>query len=799
MIHELILIGHNHWDPTWRRCFLRPATYHGQTVRPYIEMDKTVIESWRTLASTGYTFSEGQVAVWREYLRLTPEAAGEIRSRLRNGTLEFTRCGETVQDSQLVSAEGLIRNFLLAQPFYDALCGPDHPGLQIAWMEDTFGNSPNYPQILEGIGCKCAARLSYRRINEPVWVGIDGTKLPVLDEIPMAVVGHYVKFPPCPSCCGTGCAACDNKGVIFPDVMGGEAGVEQQLTKVVEAVLCAVEADVQLDGNEVATGMAGAKNAAPRYVMVGGEETLPIQSLPAIMARLNQRYAGKVRLRFGTCSDVLNLARADLEKARAARDDSPSADLSPAMPGCMVTRIKTKQRTRASAYALVRAEATLANAQWRDGKPSSQPAALDEAWRLVAFNQFHDAITGTHIDCAYDELMDMLDRADAVARQHGIEPIPPPTPPAGTLTTGERRLRLGQCDCVVDQRGLKQVLVDGMDLFGLYKPARLRGPLRIGELWLESDFGDAWGTRLEPLGGRSTLFNGLPLGECHDAMFADGDTVTWHGVYDGGDPRIQRLRWRTTLRSSPDGERLEFTTIVDWNTRSRRLRVLIPVATSSEMARYEVPFGYVDRAYDRTQWNFSNWEAHQNEYPTLHWARQLVPDTGPCAGVALMTRGLPCVRWKPRLFDLSLLRSPEAEFCQVEQQHYEFWDNDGQRDTGVHVFHYSLWPHTRQVNESELTRVAMAYNHATPDLPFAVKGNVQVTAWKPAQDGIGWILRFYESNGGDTEASIDFGRRVTITPCDLLERVAGEPVCASQWRKSLTRFKLITLRIQPAE
>jgi hypothetical protein len=29
----IVIVGHNHFDPTWRRCCDRPAIYNGVTVR----------------------------------------------------------------------------------------------------------------------------------------------------------------------------------------------------------------------------------------------------------------------------------------------------------------------------------------------------------------------------------------------------------------------------------------------------------------------------------------------------------------------------------------------------------------------------------------------------------------------------------------------------------------------------------------------------------------------------------------------------------------------------------------------
>ncbi len=109
------------------------------------------------------------------------------------------------------------------------------------------------------------------------------------------------------------------------------------------------------------------------------------------------------------------------------------------MPGCMVTRIRCKQRTRAVAYHLLAAEAALATGPGRPASPSPRRRSSAKPGGLVVFNQFHDAITGTHIDNAYRELMDMLDRAEEITG--GICRLSlrgPPTAPSPLLTARRR-------------------------------------------------------------------------------------------------------------------------------------------------------------------------------------------------------------------------------------------------------------------------------------------------------------------------------------------------------------------------
>ena len=53
MAGTILLVMHNHFDPTWRRCFDRPARRHGVTVRGYAEVEAHCIDAWLVLAEIG--------------------------------------------------------------------------------------------------------------------------------------------------------------------------------------------------------------------------------------------------------------------------------------------------------------------------------------------------------------------------------------------------------------------------------------------------------------------------------------------------------------------------------------------------------------------------------------------------------------------------------------------------------------------------------------------------------------------------------------------------------------------------
>jgi len=771
---EILLVPHLHFDPVWRRCFDRPAGKHGVTVRSYAEIEERCIDTWLGLSGEGYTFSEGQAAVWRKYLERNPGKRDTLRKKAEEGNLDLLLAGEVVPDTNMPAAEGLVRNFLVAQPLYRDLAGSHHPGLKLAWLEDAFGNSANYPQILAGVGAEVVCATTYRVCPDPVWTGIDGTRIPCFDYYPAVRPCSFDKYPPCPECRGSGCIKCDNSGL---------------------ASLPGYDAREMRGSLEKALALPGDWAA----VFILAEELEPDAKLIRYVREFNARHKGKARARFANPSDIYARYLPELRRAAAKlKTKTPTPELNPAMPGCMVSRIRCKQRTRAIAYLLIAAEAGLANNSWRRGKAGRPPASLAKAWQDVCFNQFHDAITGTHIDAAYVELMGMLDRAGRTAIRY-LPARRQKRPLSKTRFTSvdafPAKITLGKFAITFDKSGLLSVLCNGKDVFGtLPAYTAARRPYRIAELVLEADFGDAWGQRIAPFPDLDRDATRVALGDFQSSVETSSGSIRWHGKYRGGDPKVKRLAWTVTLALSPDGRRLDFVTEVDWDTESRRLRVLIPVNSREATATYEIPYGFIDRTFDPAKLDYSQFRSNTMEFPALHWARR---ETGRRTGVALLNKGLPCVRWMPGRFDLSLLRSPEWSFCAVEAGNYEFWDIDGQRDTGRHRFEYSIWPYYEPLSAHGLTVAGYEYNHALPlGLPFQISGHAIVTAWKRAEDGSGWIIRLQESNGRPSKVTLDFEVPVTIQPANLLEQLQGSPATGRKHRIPLHPHGIKTLPIQ---
>lgn len=112
---------------------------------------------------------------------------------------------------------------------------------------------------------------------------------------------------------------------------------------------------------------------------------------------------------------------------------------------------------------------------------------------------------------------------------------------------------------------------------------------------------------------------------------------------------------------------------------------------------------------------------------------------------------------------------------------------DPHPDEGIQQFTYSLYPHpggwaTAHTDEQALDlNIPLLATVTTPHPPaqpmpslslqnIGGKGDLIVTALKRSEDGRAYILRFYEADGQDTGARVDFDQPMRVEETDLLER-----------------------------
>ena len=149
-----------------------------------------------------------------------------------------------------------------------------------------------------------------------------------------------------------------------------------------------------------------AQVAATRNVLlpVGSDHVIPARWVTDIHRDWNQRY---VWPRFATAvpREFFAAVRAEAGSGSSAGAwiTPQTRDMNPVYTGKDVSYIDTKQAQRAIETAVSEAE-RLATLAWLAGAPFPH-AALDKAWRLLAYGAHHDGITGVESDQVYLDLL----------------------------------------------------------------------------------------------------------------------------------------------------------------------------------------------------------------------------------------------------------------------------------------------------------------------------------------------------------------------------------------------------------
>jgi len=191
---------------------------------------------------------------------------------------------------------------------------------------------------------------------------------------------------------------------------------------------------------------------------------------------------------------------------------------------------------------------------------------------------------------------------------------------------------------------------------------------------------------------------------------------------------------------------------LDWREEYKLLKLSFPVNVKNEpIAVYDVPFGFVERKADGLEESGQMW---------------LYTGDGE-NGVALLNDGK--YAFDVLKNDMRMTIANGSAFADHYGQHLR--DNaEAFLDHGIQHFKYALLPHSGDWNSANIVKAAISLNteethvaetyHDGP-LPGIFKGihvsanNIVITAIKPAADGDGIIVRGYETEGRETDATID--------------------------------------------
>jgi len=750
----LYAFGHAHIDVAW--------------LWPLAETERKCVRTFATQLALAeeypeFRFLQSQPHLYRMVKTHYPRLYSRIKKAIESGQF-IAEGGMWIEaDTNISGGESLIRQFIHGRRFYRAEFGVE---CEMLWLPDVFGYSGAMPQIMRGCGIKY---FSTQKIfwayngGEPFpfntfrWEGIDGS------QVLVHLHNDYNSRTDPSSVVRRWKERVQKEGFstrLFPFGFGdGGGGPTRDHLEFIRR-----QANLE--------GVPKVKIASP-IEYFRDQET---KEVPA-------RYVGELYFQ--------------------------------AHRGTYTSQARTKRGNRKSEFALREAEMWGAAAKALKGF-AIPTETMDEAWKLVLLNQFHDIIPGSSIERVYQEAEAdyayVIQSANDVAHQA-----------ASSLTDDAQAMTV--FNSLAWERTILVALPEGfegaVDQAGTVLPVQLMD----GKVWVETTVlacgwatlrpGDASQTanalkateqllendllRIEfnAMGEITTILDKgtgreLAAGTCNSIrMYKDVPTAfdAWDldSMYEltpveladpaslevvASGPLVARLRVTRKLHDSRmtqeislrrGSRRVDFHTVVDWQESHKLLKVNFPVTIHANEALHEIQFGYIRRPNHKSR----PFDADRFEVTNHKWTALAEGNRG-CAVLNDCKYG---VNVLGNSINLTLLKSALAP--------------DMHADKGRQEFTYAFYTWNGSFFDSPIVREAYDLNCPVSTAPGAAgevslfsldAPNVVLETVKPAEDGSDDIIvRMYEAKRTATSCTLATSLPVTkATQTDMLENVQQE-------------------------
>jgi len=754
--HTISAVGHAHIDSAW----LWPLR---ETKRKTARTFSNVTTLAGEYPEFVFACSQAQQYAWvKEHY---PEVFARIQDAVKAGQWIPVGGMWVEADGNLPGSEALARQLIHGKRFFLEEFGVECDGV---WLPDSFGYTAAYPQLarLAGMRWFLTQKLSWNQTNRLPhhtfwWEGIDGSRV-------------FTHFPSADTYNGT------------------------------------------LEGSELA-------HAARNYADKGGgrRSLLPFGHGDGGGGPTREMLERARRVR-----DLEGSPRVVIEDPntffRVAEEEYPNA---PVWSGELylelhratyTSQARTKAGNRRSEHLLREAELWAATAAVYTGFEYPYQV-LDELWKTLLLNQFHDILPGSSIawvhreaEATYARMRVELETliAAATVALAGRTDTETPTE-AWVFNTSPRE----RTEVVGDGPAARLVSVPGSGVARLGaplpqpEPAGPREPAAVsvtdrlldnGLVRVELDDDGLFTSVRDLIADREVLAPGsrgnllqlhpdLPnhwdawdidrhyRRQCVDLTDADSIEVVTAGPLVGA-IRVQRSfgssRITQIIRLTAGSRRIEVQTQIDWHETEKILKAAFPLDVHAERSSAQIQFGHVQRpTHTNTSWDVARFEVYAHRW--VH-----VGESG--YGVAVLndatyghdvTRASRPAGGTTTTVRLSLVRAPRSP--------------DPHADQGEHRFSYALLPGAEvgdAVTEGYALnlplRVVPGSGTPTPKPLVSLTGTaVAIEAIKLADDRSGdVVVRLYECLGGRARTRLTTGFAVaTARVVDLLERPLNEP------------------------
>jgi alpha-mannosidase len=758
---EVTGIGHAHIDTAWLWPVRETIRKCGRTFSSQIKL----LEKY-----PDYVFGASQAQLYAFTKEHYPKLYDQIKEAVKAGRWEVQGGMWVEADCNLISGESMIRQLSHGMNFFRDEFGVTVKNL---WLPDVFGYSGNLPQILKGSGINyfLTQKLSWNTYNKfPhntfIWKGIDDSD----------VLAH---FPP-------------------------EDTYNSELNPSALRMSESNNKERGLVGEAVSLFGIGNGGGGPKEEHI--ERGLRMYDLNGI-PRFKFGHIQPVLEKLATYTEELSTWCGELyfETHR----------------GTLTTQAAVKRLNRRAEEALRAAEMICAC-----GKLSEYPGAeLDNLWKEVLINQFHDIIPGSSIKRVYDEtvpqLQNVVDSAGAFVQKFGKKMLKknkdaltvfnPSTEDIETIIELPKGWT-GICD---DEGNIASAQIEGGNAFAKIKISgqnfatftKAKGAEKVvqedankkrkfvlenehvsyefnAQFQLIKGFDKKAGVEFingEEPGNRLEIFvdhgyvgrDAWDIEKHYRRQLADTARVTAiesiSGSMRSGFSVMYTIGEKSAIRQfiwlESDSKRLDFVTEVDWYETHRLLRVAFPTTIKSDTATSEIQYGFVKRSTtDNTTWDYAQFECAAHRFVDLSHMEY---------GVTLLNDSKYGYRAKGQALELSLLRSPT--------------DPDPVADKGLQKFTYAILPHTGSLICSNVRAHAAVLNQgveifygfesAGKTLPVSVKSaeGIDLAVVKKADKENCIVARVVETRGLPSKGKlISTNRNSRIVPTNLVEWVDDE-------------------------
>lgn len=734
---KVYAIGHAHMDLAW----LWPIR---ETKRKLARTFSTALSNIKKYPNYIYGASQPQAYEWmkEDY----PELYLRIKDAVKKGSIEPLGAMWVEPDCNLPSGESFIRQILYGRQFFKEQFGiaPD-----FFWIPDSFGYSPQLPQILAKSGVKyfVTQKLSWNMINKfPYhsfwWRGLDKSR----------VLAH-----------------------MLPEETYNSPAAPRSLIKIEKDYAQKDVSDFALMAFGIGDGGGGP----------GVEHLERVQKNAKVcgLAEIRNKKVAEFLKQFETQADKFPVWDGDLYLEKHQ--------------GTYTTQGANKKHNRVCETELREVEFFMYLLDVYAGQKPDK-AVLDEIWREVLLYQFHDILPGSSIERVYTEscaryevlekkLREIKSKAlEKLRKIFGASAVFNATSWSVELEENAHKLHIPQLGYALNSTNSaqeispKKVSVDLLEdeflrvkidengniksLFNKVLNREFIAPSKPSNLFnIYSDKGDAW-----------------DFGYAYRDTLPTAATLVLKSVKDGKlvlNFAYQNSRIVETL-SLQSGE-LKIDIECDWHDLKTMPRLVFNLNFDAEASVSEVAFGsYLRATNDATKWRYGRIET-----PAHQWVAMCAKD----CGLAVLNNGKYGWRLKDNAIECAILRCvPRPGAALVEASDVSPTDgaeSSEYADIGKQNFSLSVLSFNGALDRAFVSARARKLN-ATFDLPQAesqaqekaesfVKisnNNIELVALKPAQSSDMWIARFVNLSENPAVCDIDFmAKPRSIKECDLAE------------------------------